>query len=74
MSKMYGREIRNMFTFQPWMKTALIIIGVIILLAIIVFQYLLIAGADESRRHKEPTQKIDVLSSAGNPNEEKDKV
>lgn len=36
--------------FQPWMKTALIIIGVVFLIAIIVFLYLLIAGADESRR------------------------
>lgn len=46
------------FTFQPWMKTALIVIGIIVLLAVIVFLYLLIAGADESRRHREPTQEI----------------
>lgn len=37
-------------TFQPWMKTALIIVGVVLLIAMIVFLYLLIAGADESRR------------------------
>lgn len=36
--------------FQPWMKTALIVVGVIVLIAIMVFLYLLIAGADESRR------------------------
>ena len=46
------------FEFQPWMKTALIVIGVVGLIALIVFLYLLIAGADESRRHKEPTQKM----------------
>ena len=38
------------FTFHPWMKTALIVIGVVVLIAIVVFLYLLIAGADESRR------------------------
>ena len=38
------------FTFQPWMKNAFIIVGVVLLIAIIIFLYLLIAGADESRR------------------------
>ena len=47
------------FEFQPWMKTALIVIGIMVLIAIVVFLYLLIAGADESRRHKEPTQKTE---------------
>ena len=37
--------------FQPWMKTALIVVGVIVLIAVVIFLYLLIAGADESRRH-----------------------
>ena len=37
--------------FQPWMKTALIALAVILLVALLVFLYLLIAGADESRRH-----------------------
>ena len=32
------------------MKTALIIVGVVLLIAMIVFLYLLIAGVDESRR------------------------
>lgn len=47
------------FTFLPWMKTVLIVIGVIFLIAVVVFLYLLIAGADESRRHVEPTQRTD---------------
>ena len=38
------------FTFQPWMKTTLIVIGVIVLILLVIFLYLLIAGADESRR------------------------
>lgn len=46
------------FEFQPWMRTALIVLCVIFLIGVIVFLYLLTAGADESRRHKEPTQKI----------------
>ena len=36
----------------------LIVIGIIVLIAVIVFLYLLVAGADESRRHKEPMSKI----------------
>lgn len=32
------------------MKTALIIVGAVLLIAMIVFLYLLLAGADESRR------------------------
>ena len=45
--------------FQPWMKTALIVIGIIILLGILLFLYLLIVGSDESRRSYEPTQKVE---------------
>lgn len=48
------------FTFQPWMKTALIVLSVLVVIGIIVFLYLLIAGADESRRHREPTQKMRI--------------
>ena len=40
------------FVFPPWMKTALIIGGIIVLIAMLVFLYLLIAGSDESRRSK----------------------
>ena len=36
------------FVFQPWMKTTLIAIGIVVLIAVIVFLYLLVAGADES--------------------------
>lgn len=36
--------------FEPWMKTTLIVVGIVFLIAIVVFLYLLIAGADESRR------------------------
>ena len=45
--------------FQPWMKTALIVIGVIVLIAMVVFLYLLIAGADESRRHERHVRRKD---------------
>lgn len=38
------------FTFEPWMKITLIVIGVVLLIAMAVFLYLLIVGADESRR------------------------
>lgn len=38
--------------FQPWIRTALIVIGGLIFVAIFVFLYLLIAGTDESRRRK----------------------
>ena len=41
------------FTFEPWMKTELIVIGIVVLIALVIFLYLLIAGADESRRKKE---------------------
>ncbi len=37
--------------FLEQIKTPLIVIGVVVLIAIVVFLYLLIAGADESRRH-----------------------
>ena len=47
------------FVLQPCIKTSLIIIGIIVLIAIVVFLYLLIAGADESRRYKEPTQRVE---------------
>ena len=40
------------FSFEPWMKTILIVIGVAVLIAMVIFLYLLIAGADESRRDK----------------------
>ena len=33
------------------MKTALIVVGIILLIPMVVFLYLLISGADESRRH-----------------------
>ena len=46
--------------FQPWMKTALIVVGVIVLIAVVIFRYLLIAGADESRRKiNNPKEKDD---------------
>lgn len=32
------------------MKTLLIIVGIVLFIAIVIFLYLLIAGADESRR------------------------
>ena len=33
-----------------WVKIALLIVGIIVFVSMIVFVYLLIAGADESRR------------------------
>lgn len=41
------------------MKTALIVIGVIVLIAMVVFLYLLIAGVDESRRHERHDRRKD---------------
>ena len=40
------------FTFEPWMKITLIVIGVVLLIAMAVFLYLLIVGADESRSRR----------------------
>lgn len=36
--------------FIEQIKTPLIVVGIVILIVIVVFRYLLIAGADESRR------------------------
>ena len=39
-------------TFEPWMKIALIVVGVILFVLFCVFLYLVIAGADESRKKR----------------------
>ena len=43
--------------FLEQIKTPLIVIGIVILVAMVVFLYLLIAGADESRRKKGDEEK-----------------
>ena len=44
---------------QPWVKIVLIIVGSLVLLALIIFLYLLIAGSDESRKNHKSKQKTE---------------
>ncbi len=40
------------FVIPSWVKIALLIAGIIVFIAMAVFLYLIIAGADQSRRPK----------------------
>ena len=40
----------DLSNFLEQIKTPLIMVGIVVLIAIVVFLYLLLAGADESRR------------------------
>ncbi len=49
----------DLSNFLEQIKTPLIVIGIIVLIAIMVFLYLLIAGADESRRKRDSDDRKD---------------
>ena len=51
----YQEDVGHMFAMEQFIeqiKIPLIVIGIIVLIAVLIFLYLLIAGADESRRKK----------------------
>ena len=52
--------------FEPWMKTTLIVVGVVLLIAMVVFLYLLIAGADESRKYRNTNQNTEEIKDDNN--------